>query len=123
VVLVKSQGVCGERPSAKMKSDVPLDYAIFHLTPTRTRCELLVASGKEKERLATGLIKPFLTHLKAVEDQISNGCCSSSSITLQPPPTTTNTFGDTNANAIKKKDPPPPPPHDAPWFTKGTVER
>ncbi|CAK9203451.1 unnamed protein product [Sphagnum troendelagicum] len=106
-----------------MKSDVPLDYAIFHLTPTRTRCELLVASGKEKERLATGLIKPFLTHLKAVEDQISNGCCSSSSITLQPPPSTTNTFGDTNANASKKKDPPPPPPHDAPWFTKGTVER
>ncbi|CAM6058420.1 unnamed protein product [Sphagnum tenellum] len=106
-----------------MKSDVPLDYAIFHLTPTRTRCELLVASGKEKERLATGLIKPFLTHLKAVEDQISNGCCSSSSITLQPPPSTTNTFGDTNANASKKKDPPPPPPHDSPWFTKGTVER
>ncbi|CAM6035204.1 unnamed protein product [Sphagnum compactum] len=108
-----------------MKSDVPLDYAIFHLTPTRTRCELLVASGKEKERLATGLIKPFLTHLKAVEDQISNGCCSSSSITLQPPPSTTTTCGDTNANASNRKDPRPcpRPPHDAPWFTKGTVER
>jgi hypothetical protein len=86
-----------------------------------SRCELLVARGKEKERLATGLIKPFLTHLKAVEDQISNGCFSSSSITLQPPPSTTTTCGDTNANASKKKD--PPPPHDAPWFTKGTVER
>ncbi|MED6169161.1 COP1-interacting protein 7 [Stylosanthes scabra] len=74
-----------------------LDHALFHLTPTRTRCDLVIAGGGVSERLASGLLEPFLSHLKTAKDQISKGGYS---ITLRPPSAP-----------------------NAPWFTKATLQR
>ncbi|XP_058779890.1 COP1-interacting protein 7-like [Vicia villosa] len=73
-----------------------LDHALFQLTPTRTRCDLVIVAGGVSERLASGLLEPFLSHLKCAKDQISKGGYS---ITLHP----VGTF--------------------APWFTKATLQR
>lgn len=73
-----------------------LEYALFQLTPTRTRCDLLLCYGSKKEKLASGLVEPFISHLKYFKDQISKGGYS---ITLRPPNTT------------------------AYWFTKSTFQR
>lgn len=81
-----------------MDSKAVLDYALFQLTPTRTRCDLLVFSGKKSEKLASGLVEPFISHLKYAKDQIPKGGYS---ITLRPP-----------ANG-----------DDASWFTKATFQR
>ncbi|KAI3680656.1 hypothetical protein L6452_35429 [Arctium lappa] len=64
-----------------------LEYALFQLTPTRTRCDLLIFSGNNKEKLASGLVEPFVSHLKFFKDQISKGGYS---ITLRP--STANAF-------------------------------
>ncbi|XP_058766529.1 COP1-interacting protein 7-like isoform X2 [Vicia villosa] len=73
-----------------------LDHALFQLTPTRTRCDLVIVAGGVSEILASGLLEPFLSHLKCAKDQISKGGYS---ITLHP----VGTF--------------------APWFTKATLQR
>lgn len=78
-----------------MESRTRLDYALFQLTPTRTRCDLVIFAGKSSEKLASGLLEPFLSHLNSARDQISKGGYS---VTLQP-----------SANA--------------PWFTKAILER
>ncbi|KAL3507617.1 hypothetical protein ACH5RR_032999 [Cinchona calisaya] len=80
-----------------MKSNTRLDSAVFHLTPTRTRCDLFIIANGKKEKIASGLLNPFLAHLKTAQDQIEKGGYS---IVLEPEPET-----------------------DASWFTKGTVER
>ncbi|KAK9152659.1 hypothetical protein Sjap_000139 [Stephania japonica] len=79
-----------------MDSSTRLDYALFQLTPTRTRCDLVVVSGSRKEKVASGLLEPFVSHLKSAKDQISKGGYS---ITLRAPSA------------------------DKSWFTKGTLER
>ncbi|KAJ7981700.1 COP1-interacting protein [Quillaja saponaria] len=79
-----------------MDSRTRLDHALFQLTPTRTRCDLVIFAGGVSERLASGLLDPFLSHLKSAKDQISKGGYS---ITLRP-------VGS-----------------HAPWFTKGTLQR
>nr|GMC76627.1 COP1-interacting protein 7 [Ipomoea batatas] len=79
-----------------MDSRTCLDYALFQLTPTRTRCDLVIFAGKENEKLASGLLQPFISHLKSAKDQISRGGYS---ITLRPST-----------------------PY-ASWFTKATLER
>ncbi|XP_059283034.1 COP1-interacting protein 7 [Lycium ferocissimum] len=79
-----------------MDSRTRLDYALFQLTPTRTRCDLVIFAGNNSEKLATGLLEPFLIHLKSAKDQISKGGYS---ITLQPSPI------------------------NASWFTKATLQR
>ncbi|ONK75130.1 uncharacterized protein A4U43_C03F13680 [Asparagus officinalis] len=56
-----------------MNSDTFLDYAQFQLSPRRTRCELFVSGDGKTEKLASGLLKPFLTHLKVAEEQASQG--------------------------------------------------
>ncbi|KAG8385586.1 hypothetical protein BUALT_Bualt03G0060600 [Buddleja alternifolia] len=81
-----------------MDSKALLDYALFQLTPTRTRCDLIVFSGKKNEKLASGLVEPFISHLKYAKDQIPKGGYS---ITLRPP-----------ANG-----------DDSSWFTKATFQR
>ncbi|XP_042393895.1 COP1-interacting protein 7-like [Zingiber officinale] len=80
-----------------MRSDSLLDSAVFQLTPTRTRCDLVVIANGKTEKLASGLLTPFLPHLKTAQDQIAKGGYS---IVLEPDPD-----------------------NDAAWFTKGTVER
>nr|XP_016477578.1 PREDICTED: uncharacterized protein LOC107799028 isoform X2 [Nicotiana tabacum] len=79
-----------------MDSRTRLDYALFQLTPTRTRCDLVIYAGNNSEKLASGLLEPFITHLKSAKDQISKGGYS---ITLRPSPT------------------------NASWFTKATLQR
>lgn len=80
-----------------MRADTQLEYAIFQLTPTRTRCELHVVTKGFTYKLASGLLKPFISHLKAAEEQLARGGYS---IRLEPPD-----------------------PARASWFTKGTMER
>ncbi|KAJ4913334.1 COP1-interacting protein 7 [Raphanus sativus] len=75
-----------------------LDYVLFQLTPTRTRCELVIFSGGENEKLASGIFQPFVTHLKSVRDQI---CKGGYSVTLRP------SSGAAGVN----------------WFTKVTLQR
>lgn len=81
-----------------MKADTCLDYAAFQLSPKRTRCELFVSSGGETEKLASGLLKPFITHLRAAEEQVGRA-----------------------GRLIKLET--AEIQNDAPWFTKGTLER
>ncbi|KAK4341678.1 hypothetical protein RND71_040179 [Anisodus tanguticus] len=80
-----------------MKSSTLLDSVVFQLTPTRTRCDLFIIANDKKEKIASGLLTPFLAHLRTAQDQIAKGGYS---ILLEP-----------DAHV------------DASWFTKGTVER
>ncbi|KAK8684653.1 hypothetical protein V6N13_040669 [Hibiscus sabdariffa] len=80
-----------------MKSSARLDSVVFQLTPTRTRCDLVISANRKTEKMASGLLNPFLAHLKTAQVQMSQGGYS---IILKP------------ESAI-----------DASWFTKGTVER
>ncbi|KAJ4824380.1 hypothetical protein Tsubulata_034889 [Turnera subulata] len=80
-----------------MKSSTRLDSAVFQLTPTRTRCDLIISANGKTEKIASGLVNPFLAHLKSAQDQMDKGGYS---IILEPDPGS-----------------------DATWFTKGTVER
>lgn len=57
------------------------------------RCDLVICVGDCKEKLASGLLSPFIAHLQFAKDQISKGGYS---ITLSA---------------------------SAPWFTKSTLER
>jgi hypothetical protein len=82
-----------------MRPDTRLDSAAFQLTPTRTRCDLVVTANGRKEKIASGLLNPFVAHLKAAQDQIAKGGYT---ILLQPAPDAAG---------------------DAPWFTRGTLER
>jgi hypothetical protein len=56
----------------------------------------VIANGR-KEKIASGLLNPFVAHLKVAQQQIAKGGYS---ITLEVDPEI-----------------------DAPWFTRGTVER
>ncbi|KAM3280618.1 hypothetical protein ACQJBY_047435 [Aegilops geniculata] len=80
-----------------MRPETRLDSAAFQLTPTRTRCDLIVIANGRKEKIASGLLNPFVAHLKAAQEQIAKGGYT---ILLEPDPAA-----------------------DAPWFTRGTVER
>ncbi|GAB2277885.1 COP1-interacting protein 7 [Dionaea muscipula] len=82
-----------------MESSARLDYVLFQLTPTRTRCDLVIFAGKSSEKLAYGLLEPFLSHLRTAKDQIAKGGYS---VTLRRPST-----GGGNGS----------------WFTKATLQR
>lgn len=62
------------------------------------RCELFVSSDGSTEKLASGLLKPFVSHLQIAEEQVTS---SAQSIKLE--------VGQ-HKNAET-------------WFTKGTLER
>ncbi|XP_039052935.1 COP1-interacting protein 7-like [Hibiscus syriacus] len=79
-----------------MDSSTILDHALFQLTPTRTRFDLVLFYEGKNEKLDSGLFEPFISHLKFARDEISQGGYS---ITLQPPAPGTL------------------------WFTKATFER
>ncbi|KVH88456.1 hypothetical protein Ccrd_026790, partial [Cynara cardunculus var. scolymus] len=81
-----------------MEFDSPLDYAAFQLSPKHSRCELFVSSNGNTEKLASGLVKPFMTHMKVVDEQVAK---SVQSIKLE-------------VDKCKNADS---------WFTKGTLER
>ncbi|CAN8292882.1 unnamed protein product [Cochlearia groenlandica] len=54
-----------------MKDDTVLDYALFELSPKHSRCELFVSSNGETEKLASGLIEPFVNHMRVLEAKSS----------------------------------------------------
>ncbi|ESQ35064.1 hypothetical protein EUTSA_v10006648mg [Eutrema salsugineum] len=54
-----------------MKVDTVLDYALFELSHKHSRCELFVSSNGETEKLASGLIEPFVNHLSVLEAKSS----------------------------------------------------
>ncbi|KAL3839216.1 hypothetical protein ACJIZ3_023807 [Penstemon smallii] len=81
-----------------MKLDTPLDYALFQLSPKRSRCELFVSSDGSTEKLASGLLKPFVANLKVAEEQVAS---AARSIKLE----------------VGRRR------NEETWFTKGTVER
>lgn len=62
------------------------------------RCDLIITANGEKEKIASGLLNPFLSHLKTAQDQIAKGGYS---IVLEPNSETNHTT----------------------WLTKETVER
>lgn len=62
------------------------------------RCELFVSSDGNTEKLASGLLKPFVTHLKVAEEQVA---LAVQSIKLE----------------VKRCK------NSETWFTKGTLER
>ncbi|VVA16109.1 PREDICTED: COP1-interacting [Prunus dulcis] len=80
-----------------MKSSTRLDSALFQLTPTRTRYDLVISANGKTEKIASGLLNPFLSHLKTAQEQMAKGGYS---IILEPESGS-----------------------DATWFTKSTVER
>lgn len=84
-----------------MKADTLLDCAVFKLSPRRTRCELLAYAGSQTEKLASGFLKPFVTHLRAADEQVAR---------------------EDHGHLIKLEI----PAHEdvaSSWFTKGTLER
>ncbi|XP_042508024.1 uncharacterized protein LOC122084059 isoform X2 [Macadamia integrifolia] len=81
-----------------MKSDTPLDYAVFQLSPKRSRCELFISGDGATEKLTSGLLKPFVAHLAVAEEQVARAV---QSIKLEV---------EKHKNA-------------GTWFTKGTLER
>lgn len=62
------------------------------------RCELFVSSNGNTEKLASGLVKPFVTHLKVAEEQVA---LAVQTIKLE----------------VENHK------HAESWFTKGTLER
>ncbi|XP_078444910.1 GPI-anchored adhesin-like protein isoform X2 [Wolffia australiana] len=82
-----------------MDSDTPVDFALFQLSPRRSRCELFVSKDGKTEKLAAGLFKPFLSHLKAAEEQ------------------------ETQSTRTIKLDVERKRGHAGSWFHKGTLER
>ncbi|XP_065008466.1 uncharacterized protein LOC108952111 isoform X1 [Musa acuminata AAA Group] len=81
-----------------MNSDTSLDCAVFKLSPRRSRCELFVSGNGKTEKIASGFLKPFITHLKVADEQAAR---VDKSIKLE----------------LEKS-------HDAgSWFNKGTLER
>ncbi|KAJ3698061.1 hypothetical protein LUZ61_001766 [Rhynchospora tenuis] len=79
-----------------MDTDAPLDYAYFQLSPKRSRCELFVSGSGRTEKIASGFLKPFVTHLKVAEEQAAQPY-----IRLQ----------------VEKRG------NGVAWFNKGTLER
>ncbi|RWV95132.1 hypothetical protein GW17_00042272, partial [Ensete ventricosum] len=59
-------------------------------------CDLIIIANGKPQKIASGLLTPFLAHLKFAQDQIAKGGYS---IILEPDPEI-----------------------EAAWFTKGTVE-
>ncbi|PWA58367.1 hypothetical protein CTI12_AA382030 [Artemisia annua] len=48
-----------------------LDYAAFRFSPRHSRCEPYISGNGNTKKLASGLVKPFMTHLKVVEEQVA----------------------------------------------------
>ena len=72
---------------------------VNHLSfsPTKIRCDLILSANGKSEKIASGLLNPFLAHLKTAQEQMARGGYS---IILEPDPRSDRT-----------------------WFTKGTMER
>lgn len=80
-----------------------LVFTVFFLTYLlcyffRNRCELFVSTAGNTEKIASGLVKPFVAHLKVAEEQVAR---EAQSIRLQV---------ESSKNA-------------GTWFTKATLER
>lgn len=76
-------------------SHLMFSFSFLHFDIRNGRCDLVICAGDCKEKLASGLLEPFVAHLEYAKDQVSKGGYS---IKLSAP-------------------------DSAFWFTKSTLER
>lgn len=81
-----------------IKFKTPVLYILSFSLFFSCSCELFISGDGKTEKIASGLLRPFVTHLKVAEDQIDQ---ATSSIKLE----------------VDNKQ------IDTVWFTKGTLER
>eukprot|EP00850_Spirogloea_muscicola_P015854 SM000125S26059 [mRNA] locus=s125:126426:133195:+ [translate_table: standard] len=94
-----------------MTPDTILDAVVLQLNPTRTKCDLLVSARGVTDKIGNGLLKTFVSHIKAAEVQAGSG---SYTIRLEP--------GKHNSAGFEPSRP-AGGGASLSWFTKGTVER
>eukprot|EP00850_Spirogloea_muscicola_P010875 SM000065S20224 [mRNA] locus=s65:406112:412901:+ [translate_table: standard] len=94
-----------------MTPDTILDAVVLQLNPTRTKCDLLVSARGVTDKIGNGLLKTFVSHIKAAEVQAGSG---SYTIRLEP--------GKQNSAGFEPSRPAGGGANLS-WFTKGTVER
>lgn len=98
----------------------PLPTILHHTTPNQGnlfffllrfcilfnlhRCEVFIFAGEASESLLTGLVKPFVAHIRVAQEQVERG-----SHIIRLDPSMGNNRGLMDRAYI--------------WFTKGTVER
>ncbi|CAI5950851.1 unnamed protein product [Closterium sp. NIES-64] len=95
------------------------------LNPTRSRCEVLISLNGSTTVISSGLLKPFASHIKAVEDQLSSG-----SHLIKLDPRTRTHFLKLQRQKLRGGYVPPVEEEDGAdvdelisWFTRTTVER
>lgn len=103
-MLTMKENAAGE--SGFIAQNSVLDQVLFKLSATRTRCEVFAVSGNIVELVTSGLLKPFVAHIKAAEEQVANGAYI---ITLEPP---RNYSAHSHGSQVPFS-----------WFTKATLER
>eukprot|EP00850_Spirogloea_muscicola_P006500 SM000031S11509 [mRNA] locus=s31:11977:18742:- [translate_table: standard] len=94
-----------------MTPDTILDAVVLQLNPTRTKCDLLVSARGVTDKIGNGLLKTFVSHIKAAEVQAASG---SYTIRLEP--------GKHNSAGFEPSRPAGGAANLS-WFTRGTVER
>lgn len=88
----------GNTFSGKMKGDTVLDNAAFQLYPGHTRCEVVLSGGGETEKLNPILLEALIAHLPAAKEFATEA---------------------EHVFKLELRD----DENEAPWFTKGTMER
>ncbi|KAE8730345.1 putative Terpene synthase 21 [Hibiscus syriacus] len=71
--LALKEGISYSVPYAKDASSARLDSVVFQPTPIRTRCDLVITANGKTEKMASGLLNPFLAHLKTAQEQMTKG--------------------------------------------------
>ncbi|CAI5500709.1 unnamed protein product [Closterium sp. Naga37s-1] len=56
-----------------MDDSIILDHVLLQLNTTKSRCDVVVSCNGEATIVSTGLIRPFASHIKAVDDQFKSG--------------------------------------------------
>ncbi|CAI7904871.1 unnamed protein product [Closterium sp. NIES-53] len=56
-----------------MDDSIILDHVLLQLNTTKSRCDVVVSCNGEATIVSTGLIRPFASHIKAVDDQFKGG--------------------------------------------------
>ncbi|CAI5475368.1 unnamed protein product [Closterium sp. Yama58-4] len=59
-------------PSRTLNSII-LDHVLLQLNTTRSRCDVVVSCSGEVSIVSSGLIRPFASHIKSVDDQFKSG--------------------------------------------------
>lgn len=98
---------------AGLSADTTLDCVLFKLTTTRTRCEVYGIANGLSDKLFTGLLRPFVSHIRAAQEQIDDGAHT---IKLEPMKEYRDSKSSFGSNGGRDTRP-------CSWFTRGTVDR